>query len=231
VAQDVLPLQLERVSKEYRHDGRPLHALDDVSLSIAPGEFVAVIGKSGSGKSTLLNLMGLMDAPTRGVVRHQGRDLTSASEARRGEERLRGLGFVFQHFYLVPTLRAEQNVALPMKAAGVDAAAREARMRELFEAVGLTHRRAHFPHELSGGEQQMVAVARALANRPYLLLADEPTGELDPESSARIVALLEHVNRESGTAVVMVTHDLDVIPRGVKRVVLSRGSRLPEESA
>lgn len=220
-------LRLVDATKEYVHDGRTLRALDGVSLDVPAGGFVAVIGKSGSGKSTLLNILGLMDEPTSGIVEHQGRDLSRAGEPDRERERLRGIGFVFQHFYLVPTMRAWQNVALPLKAAGMGAREREARLSELFASVGLAHRRDHFPHELSGGEQQLVSVARALANRPYAVLADEPTGELDPESARRVMDLLSDVHR-SGTAVVMVTHNVDAIPAGVRRVVLSQGRRLEE---
>ena len=216
-------LRLEAASKEYAHQGEPLRALDSVTLDVAEGEFLAVLGKSGSGKSTLLALAGLMDAPSAGTVLHRGRDLSRASERERSRVRLDGIGFVFQHFYLVPTLTSEENVALPMKAAGVPRAQRETRLRALFDAVELENRRAHFPHELSGGEQQRVAVARALANRPWLLLADEPTGELDPESSRRVMDLLRRAHEEEAATVLMVTHDEAIVPPRARRVRLADG--------
>ncbi|HWG89494.1 MAG TPA: ABC transporter ATP-binding protein [Candidatus Thermoplasmatota archaeon] len=216
-------VELRDVHKEYLHHGKPLEVLHGVSLRIDPGEFVGLVGPSGSGKSTLLALMGLMDEPSSGTVLHGGRDLARAPEAERARERLHTIGYVFQHFYLVPTLTAEENIALPMKAAGLGKAERDARLKRLLEGVALDHRRDHYPHELSGGEQQRVAVARALANMPRLLLADEPTGELDPESGARVMDLLRWAHREFGCAVVLVTHAHDIIPRDARRLRVEAG--------
>ncbi len=213
-------LRLEAVRKEY---ARGVVALQSVSLDVRAGELLAVIGASGSGKSSLLALAGLMDHPSSGRVLHRGVDLSRAPERARERERLLGIGFVFQHFYLVPTLTAEENVALPLKAAGVRSVERKARLDSLFASVDLEARRGHLPHEMSGGEQQRVAVARALANKPYLLLADEPTGELDPESGARVMALIAATCQAQGTAVALVTHDRGLIPRGARVVELAQG--------
>lgn len=215
-------LRMDGVSRAYSTPGGPVPILRGVSLDVASGDFLVITGRSGAGKSTMLHLMGLMDAPDAGKVLHQGRDLSRASEIERGRERLAGIGFVFQHFYLVPTLSAARNVMLPLKAAGVSDAVRAARVKELLEATGLADRGDHLPHELSGGQQQLVAVARALANRPYLVLADEPTGELDEESGARVVALLS-LAREEGAAVVMVTHAPASAPPAARRLRLDGG--------
>jgi putative ABC transport system ATP-binding protein len=216
---------LESASKSYG----ALNVLRGADFAIAPGELVVVTGASGSGKSTLLNLLGLMDTPSAGRVLHQGRDLSAATEKQRSHERLRGVGFVFQHYYLVPTLSAARNIALPMKAAGVDAHERDERVAELLDGVGLAGREDHFPHELSGGQQQMVAVARALANKPPLILADEPTGELDEENGARVMARLRAA-ASGGTAVVLVTHQPATAPASARRLRLTEG-RLVEERA
>ena len=222
VSDDAWALRLEGATKEYAHEGRALRALDEAWLDVEQGEMLAVLGKSGSGKSTLLSLCGLMDAPTAGRVLHRDQDFSRASERARARERLQGIGFVFQHFYLVPTLTAEENVALPMKAANVAAPERDARMKRLFDAVEMNDRRTHYPHQLSGGEQQRVAVARALANDPWLVLADEPTGELDAESASRVLALLARAHAD-GATVLLVTHDERSVPEGARRVRLDHG--------
>ena len=221
------PLALSGVSKGYERDGERVEVLRGLSLEVRPGEFVVVRGASGSGKSTLLHLMGLMDEAEEGAVLHRGRDFRGASEEARAEERLRGIGFVFQRCHLVPTLSAAKNVGLPMKAAGLPAPEREARVRGLFEEMGLADRAEHYPHQLSGGQQQMVAVARALANAPYLLLADEPTGNLDPASGRRVMELLHRVNRERGASVVLVTHAPEAAPPGARHLQLSGGRLAP----
>ncbi|MBI5837681.1 MAG: ABC transporter ATP-binding protein [Candidatus Eisenbacteria bacterium] len=181
----------------------------DVSLTVARGEFVAVTGPSGCGKSTLLHLLGLVDQPTSGEVFLDGRKVSALSDSERSELRLRRVGFVFQRFYLLPMLTAEENVWLPMMEAGMRSAARLERARELLRYVGLEERGRHRPAHLSGGEMQRVAVARALANRPEVLLGDEPTGELDAANSEQIGTLLRKLAHD-GTAVVVVTHNPEI---------------------
>ncbi|MHB8604844.1 MAG: ABC transporter ATP-binding protein [Thermoplasmatota archaeon] len=214
---------LEDVRKIHARGDRRVEALGGVTLDIRAGEYVVIEGPTGSGKTTLLDLVGLMDTPDAGRVLVDGRDFAHASERVRARERLARIGFVFQHFYLVPTLTAERNVALPLEAARVPRAERDAIVTDLFARIGLERRRAHYPHELSGGEQQLVAVARALANRPRLLLADEPTAELDPDAARRVLDLLDAASRASGAAVVHVTHDADGLPARARRVRLAAG--------
>ena len=190
----------------------PVAALRDVSLRIAPGEYIGVVGPSGCGKSTLLHVLGIVDVPTSGQVLFDDRDVSSLSDADRSRVRLREIGFVFQSFFLLPMLTAWENVELPMAEAGVARAERRERTRELLEYVGLAARAAHRPSELSGGEMQRVAIARALANRPRILLADEPTGELDQATGEQIISLIDRLNAD-GMAVVVVTHDLAIAAR------------------
>jgi len=197
-----------------------VRAVRGVSLDVNEGEYLAVVGPSGCGKSTLLNLLGGIDRPTAGTVTIQGRSLDELDDAELTRFRLQHLGFVFQRFYLMPTLTALENVELPMAEARVDRSERRRRARELLAYVGLEERLRHRPSQLSGGEQQRVAVARALANRPALLLADEPTGELDAHTGADMIALLARVNRD-GTTIVVVTHD-EELARATRRVVHMR---------
>jgi putative ABC transport system ATP-binding protein len=177
---------------------------------VEKGEFVAVVGPSGSGKSTLLHLLGAMDTPTAGEVRLSGRDLAQMNDAARTRLRRLQIGFVFQTFNLLPTLSAQENVEIPMRLAGVPARERRARAVELLERIGLGPRAGHLPRQLSGGERQRVAIGRALANRPALILADEPTGNLDSVTGESIVGLLHQLNRE-GQTIVLVTHNLDIV--------------------
>lgn len=214
------PLALRDVSKSYGE----LSVLHGVSFEARAGELTVIQGASGSGKSTLLHLMGLMDEPDDGEVLHQGRALAAQPEDDRARERLRGIGFVFQRCYLVPTLTAAQNIALPMKAAGLPDADRDRRVTQLLAEVGLEGRDTHYPHELSGGQQQMVAVARALANAPYLLLADEPTAELDPAHAQRVMGMLATAAREHGAAVVLVTHAPERAPSPARHLELRQGA-------
>ena len=204
--------------------GEAVHAVRGVSLDVADGEYAAVVGPSGCGKSTLLNLMGAIDRPTSGTVTIAGRDVSRLRDADATRFRLLHVGFVFQRFYLLPALTAVENVMLPMAEAGVGRAERRARARELLAYVGLGARERHRPSQLSGGEQQRVAIARALANRPRLLLADEPTGELDASTGADVIALLARLNAE-GTTVVVVTHD-DDLAASARRVVRMRDGRI-----
>ena len=199
-------------------------ALRAVDLAIPSGEFVSVEGPSGCGKTTLLNLVGLLDSPTSGEVRWGGRPVGSLSDRERARLRLRGVGFIFQRFYLLPTLTALENVELPMRPLGVPRAERTRRASELLGEVGLTGRERAFPHQLSGGEEQRVAVARALANRPGILLADEPTGELDSGNTRAILDLLERVRHDRSATLVLVTHNPEVAARARRHLTMRDGS-------
>ena len=192
--------------KDYPMNGETVHALRGVSLVVQPGEYVAIAGPSGSGKSTLLQLIGGIDVPSGGSVELLGTRLESLGDRELTRLRLTRLGFVFQRFHLLPVLTARENVELPMAEAGVAAPRRRARARELLEYVGLRQREGHRATQLSGGEMQRVAIARALANRPAILLADEPTGELDAATGREILDLFRRLNRD-GTTMLVVTHD------------------------
>jgi putative ABC transport system ATP-binding protein len=194
------------LSKDYPMNGEAVHALRGVSLEVQSGEYVALVGPSGCGKSTLLQLIGGIDMPSRGTVEIMGTPLASLSDRQLTRLRLTRLGFVFQRFHLLSVLTARENVELPMSEAGVPGRARRVRAVELLGYVGLKHRADHRVTQLSGGEMQRVAIARALANRPALLLADEPTGELDATTGEEILTLFRQLNRD-GTTLVVVTHD------------------------
>ena len=215
-------LQARQLSKEYQSGDHRLAVLRDVSFTIPDGAFVAIVGPSGSGKTTLLGLLAGLDVPTHGSVLLDGDDLTHLSEDRRAQLRGAKVGFVFQSFQLIPTLTALENVQVPLELRGDSGA--PARARELLARVGLGDRVHHFPDQLSGGEQQRVAIARAFSNAPRLLFADEPTGNLDSETGARIVELLETLNRESGTTIVLVTHDLALARRAQRIIRLADGA-------
>jgi putative ABC transport system ATP-binding protein len=221
-------VEARAVSRVFPMPAGPVTALDDVSLGIEGGEYVGVVGPSGCGKSTLLHVLGCVDVPTAGEVRFRGRDVRGLPDAGRSRLRLREIGVVFQRFFLLPMLTAWENVELPQSEAGVSRAERKARTAELLEYVGLAARAGHRPSELSGGEMQRVAIARALANRPQLLLADEPTGELDQATGEQIVSLLESVHA-TGTAVVVVTHDPGVAARA-GRIIRMRDGRIEDDS-
>ncbi|MDR5709566.1 MAG: ABC transporter ATP-binding protein [Armatimonadota bacterium] len=208
----------------YRLDGVEVPALRGVSLEVHPGEFVAIVGPSGSGKSTLLHLMGGVDLPTAGEVRLFGRPTHRMKEAERTRLRLHRIGFAFQRFFLLPHLTLEENVLLPMLEARLPAQERRRRVEELLGYVGLLHRRHHRPGQLSGGETQRGAIARALANRPALLLADEPTGELDQQTGREIGELFRRIHRD-GVAVVVVTHNPELASLA-ERVLTLRDGRL-----
>jgi putative ABC transport system ATP-binding protein len=204
-------------------------ALDGVSLVVEPGDYVAVSGPSGCGKSTLLHLLGCVETPTSGDVYFEGRSVASLGDAERSRIRLTRIGFVFQRFFLLPMLTAGENVELPQAEAGRPAAARRARTAELLGYVGLAGRASHRPAQLSGGEMQRVAIARALSNEPGLLLADEPTGELDEATGNEIADLLDRVHA-GGTAIVVVTHNAALAARARRRLRMSSG-RIAEVSA
>src|SRR5688500_6158862 len=214
-------LQARQLTKEYQSGDHRLAVLRDVSFTVPDGAFVAVVGPSGSGKTTLLGLLAGLDVPTHGSVLLDGEDLSRLSEDRRAQLRGAKVGFVFQSFQLIPTLTALENVQVPLELRGDDGA--PDRSRELLARVGLGDRVHHFPNQLSGGEQQRVAIARAFSNAPKLLFADEPTGNLDSETGARIVELLETLNRESGTTIVLVTHDLALARRAQRVIRLADG--------
>jgi len=206
-----------------------VHALRGVTLRVGAGDFIAVMGPSGCGKSTLLHLLGAVDVPSSGVLRWFGRDAAGASDAERTALRLRRFGFVFQRFFLLPMLTAAENVALPLLEAGTPRRERERRVAEVLEYTGVAHRARHRPGQLSGGEQQRVAVARALVHAPALLLADEPTGELDEATGNQIADLLARVHA-AGTAIVLVTHNPELGARAARRVHM-RDGRIVEERA
>jgi putative ABC transport system ATP-binding protein len=224
-------VQVEGLCKSYGHGDLRVDALVDVDLTIAPGSLVVVTGRSGSGKTTLLNLLGGLDEPTAGTVRIDGEPISELSEDARSALRRTGVGFVFQAFGLLPILTAIENVEVPMRLARLPTAERRERARILLEMVGLGDRGEHRPDELSGGEQQRVAIARAIANRPRLLLADEPTGQLDSRTGQTIIELLSALVRSEGIAAVMASHD--PAPRAVAdRVVeLSDGRIVTDSSA
>ena len=201
----------------------PVHALRGVSLTIAAGEYLAVRGPSGCGKSTLLHILGCVDTPTSGTLEFEGRAIEALPDAERSRLRLLAIGFVFQRFFLLPMLTAAENIEVPQAEAGVGRVERRRRTAELLDYVGLAHRADHRPAQLSGGEAQRVAIARALANRPRLLLADEPTGELDRATGEQIAALIDRVNAD-GTAVVVVTHDAAIAERARRTLLMRDGT-------
>jgi putative ABC transport system ATP-binding protein len=219
-------VQARQVSRIFPMPAGPVVAVRDVSLTVEPGDHVAICGPSGCGKSTLLHLLGCVDAPDAGVLEFEGRDVARLGDRERSLFRLTRIGFVFQRFFLLPMLTAAENVELPQAEARVARAERQARTRELLEYVGLAARADHKPSQLSGGEMQRVAIARALANRPRLLLADEPTGELDQGTGEQIATVLDRVNA-GGTALVIVTHD-SVLASRARRVLSMRDGRLSE---
>jgi putative ABC transport system ATP-binding protein len=209
------------LSKEYRSGENRLTVLRDVSFSIPQGAFVAIVGPSGSGKTTLLGLLAGLDTPSRGQVVLDGADMTAMDEDERARLRGQKVGFVFQSFQLISTLTALENVQVPLELRGESGAGERA--RELLGRVGLGDRLDHFPTQLSGGEQQRVAIARAFANSPRILFADEPTGNLDSDTGGRIVDLLESLNRESKTTIILVTHDLGLANHAERIIRLSDG--------
>ena len=222
-------LAVRNLTKEYRSGGGALAVLRNVTFDIAAGETVAIVGPSGSGKTTLLGLLAGLDTPTQGAVLLDGLDLAPLDEDARA--RLRGdrVGFVFQSFQLVPTLTALENVQVPLELRGIRDS--DARATDLLKRVGLGSRTHHFPTQLSGGEQQRVAIARAFVNRPRVLFADEPTGNLDGATGEKIVGLLEQLNREDGTTIVLVTHDQQLARRLGRSIRLADGVVIEDTGA
>lgn len=216
-------IQLDRIHKIYTMGDVDVHALRGVSLTIREGEFVAIMGASGSGKSTTMNIIGCLDRPTRGQYILAGQDVSGMSKDERADIRCQKIGFVFQGFNLLSRTSALENVELPMLYAGVDSAERDQRALEALAAVGLAGREQSHPNQLSGGQQQRVAVARALVNNPALILADEPTGNLDSRTSVEVMEIFQRLNRERGITLVLVTHERDIAEYAQRIVVFKDG--------
>ena len=219
-------LETREVSKVYQMGSTQVAALDDVSVSIGEGEFVAIQGTSGSGKSTLLNLLGGLDRPTSGDVLFEGASLAPLSKKEMARYRRRAVGMIFQNFNLIPTMTAEENVNLALAFGGVRGQERERRARELLEKVGLGDRLTHRPSELSGGEQQRVAIARALANNPRVLLADEPTGNLDSTRARELLSLMRQMVERERLTVLMVTHDHELASGFADRIIFMKDGKV-----
>jgi putative ABC transport system ATP-binding protein len=220
---------LRGVSKTFTLGSNAVHAVRDVDLTIAAGESAAVVGPSGSGKTTLLQLLGALDRPSEGEVVFEGRDIARLGDGELGKLRLRTFGFVFQQFNLIPTLTAAQNVEIALAPTDRSSKGRRGLVHELLGSVGLGSRADHVPSRLSGGEQQRVAIARALANEPHVLLADEPTGNLDTQTGSEIIDLLLSLSAEGRRTVVVVTHDVEIAGRVGRIVRMQDGRLLPAE--
>jgi putative ABC transport system ATP-binding protein len=222
-------LHCRSLGRTYQSAGRDLTVLKDITFSIEPGEFLAILGPSGSGKTTLLGLLAGLDRPSSGTVILDGQELGSLSEDERARLRAEKIGFVFQSFQLIPTLTAQENVQVPLELRGERET--RSRARELLGRVGLTGREHHYPAQLSGGEQQRVAVARGFSSRPRVLFADEPTGNLDASTGATIIELMVNLNRDLGTTLVLVTHDLDLASRAHRTIRLADGRVVADTAA
>jgi putative ABC transport system ATP-binding protein len=216
-------INLDRINRVFQVGGQPVHALREVTLAVESGEYVSLMGPSGSGKSTLLNIVGLLDRASSGVYRLDGSDVTSLSDEEQARVRREKIGFVFQFFHLVPRLSAAENIELPMALAGIAASERHARARELLDAYGLGERADHRPDQLSGGQRQRVAIARATVMRPSILLADEPTGNLDRASGKEVVQILENLHENSVTLLI-VTHDPELGRRAHRQLRMVDGA-------
>jgi putative ABC transport system ATP-binding protein len=221
-------LRSESLTQTYLSGGRPLTVLNDITFTLERGGFLAIVGPSGSGKTTLLGLLAGLDRPASGRVELDGQDLGRLTEDQRARLRAEKVGFVFQSFQLIPTLTARENVQVPLELRGEPA---EARAQELLDRVGLGDRAEHYPAQLSGGEQQRVALARAFSIRPQILFADEPTGNLDAKTGATIITLMEELNRELGTTLVLVTHDNDLAARARRTLRLADGRVVEDTGA
>jgi len=215
-------IRLEQVSRTFHVGGRPVHALRDVDLLLEDGDYVSIMGPSGSGKSTMLNLLGCLDRATSGTYTLDGQDVSALDDAALTQVRRHKIGFVFQSFHLVPRMTAAGNVELPMVFAGVERAERRNRVAWALEAVGLGERSTHRPEQLSGGERQRVAIARAVVMHPSVVLADEPTGNLDTKSGAEVISILERMNAE-GLTLALVTHNPQIADRARRRVRMHDG--------
>ena len=226
---DLPTVKMQGVTRVYGLGGYQVKALDGIDLTVMPGEFLALMGPSGSGKSTLMHIMGCLDRPSAGSYQLEGLDVSALSEDSLARVRRLRLGFVFQTFNLLPRLTALQNVELPMIYAGVRRRERRAQARKLLEAVGLSERVQHHPNEMSGGERQRVAIARSLVNEPALLLADEPTGNLDSKSGDEVVDIIADLHA-AGKTIVLITHEPTIAARA-QRIIYMRDGRLMEDSA
>lgn len=220
-------IELRDIRRYFQMGDQQVRALDDINMRVAGGEYVSIMGPSGSGKSTLLNVLGLLDRPTAGTYVLGGRETTSLSDDELAQTRARKIGFIFQSFHLVPRLTAFENVELPLVLAGIAPAERRPRVRQLLESLSLTNRAQHRPNELSGGQRQRVAIARAMVMQPGVLLADEPTGNLDHTSGAEVLAAIEDLNAR-GITLMVVTHDLEVAERA-RRHIRMRDGRIVED--
>jgi len=223
-------IQLDHISRHYTMGETSVRAVDDVSLAIPANEFLALLGSSGSGKSTLLNLIAGLDRPTSGAILASGQNIATLSSVDLARYRRNTIGMIFQSFHLLPRMTLEENVELPLRLAEVDRVDRPARVREALERVRLTHRLGHRPTELSGGEQQRVAIARALVNRPKILLADEPTGNLDSTTGATILNLLRDLQSSMGMTIIMVTHERALAEKFADRLAIMVDGRLQSTS-
>jgi putative ABC transport system ATP-binding protein len=228
---DQAAIRLEHISRHYTMGEAVIRAVDDVSLDLPSGEFLALLGSSGSGKSTLLNLIAGLDRPTSGAVIAQGQDLSQVSSLELARYRRQTVGMVFQSFNLLPRMTLEENVELPLRLAEVERGDRAARVREALDRVGLGKRITHRPSELSGGEQQRAAIARALVNRPKILLADEPTGNLDSATGESILALLKEIQKNPGMTIIMVTHERPLAERFADRLAIMSDGKLLSNGA
>ncbi len=216
-------ISLKNIWKTYRMGEVEVNALRGVSLEINQGEFVAITGSSGSGKSTMMNLVGCLDLPTKGAIYLDGRDISSLSESDLAQIRGKKIGFIFQQFHLIPTLSALENVMLPLEFQDIPADASRKRAEGILDKVGLGDRTGHLPSQLSGGQQQRVAIARSLANNPDVILADEPTGNLDSVSGANVISLLENLWKKESKTIIMVTHDLKLAGHAKRIIQLKDG--------
>jgi putative ABC transport system ATP-binding protein len=222
-------IELQDVTRVYRIGEVETHALRGVTLTVEDGEFTAIVGPSGSGKTTLLQLLGCLDRPTNGTVRLEGQDVSQLNANQRADLRKGTIGFIFQFFALIPGLTAYENIELPLLLMGKSGKERKERVTELLAAVGLSDRAHHRPDQMSGGEQQRVAIARALATHPLLVLADEPTANLDTENGHQVMEIMQRLNEETGTTFLFATHDPRVIPFA-RRVVTLRDGQVSENS-
>jgi len=219
-------ISLEHINRSFKVGDELVHGLDDVSLTLNDGDYASIMGPSGSGKSTLLNVLGLLDQPNSGTYTLNGDDVTQLTELQQARVRREKVGFVFQTFHLIPRLTAAENVALPLTLAGVDHAEREQRVRDVLASLSMTDRSHHRPDQLSGGQRQRVAIARAVVTNPLLLLADEPTGNLDHASGIEVINILEELNQR-GITLLLVTHDAELGKRANRIIHMVDGKVLP----
>ena len=215
-------IELRNICRYFQVGDETVHALDNVSLDIQQGDYISVMGPSGSGKSTLLNLLGLLDQGDSGSYQFEGRELTTLSEEQRAQFRREKIGFIFQSFHLIPRLTAAENIGLPLTLAGIAPATRSSRIKQALESLDMLDRAKHRPAQLSGGQQQRVAIARAMIMHPPLLLADEPTGNLDSHSGREVIRTLEKLNQD-GVTLIVVTHDMQLGKRASRRITMVDG--------